>query len=323
MELFSGLIPIFLFIIGFFVLIKGADLVIKGATSFARFLRVSEWLIGVVIVGIGTSIPELSINVTAALEGTSIGVGTILGSNIFNMLGIMGILAFTSPIVMRSEWVRRDFPINIGIIVLAGIVLFFPVFGGDYMGITRLEAVLLIVVFLVWMRFMARRKDDDVVQPHYEKSDEATWYISTLLIIVGLIGVFFGSNWVVSGAESIARLAGISEQLIALTVVALGTSVPEIAVSLRALMKGNTSIAVGNVLGSNIFDLIGIFGITGIIAAIPAPSEFVFDYLFLLITASVLVLFIFVGKRLSISRGQGLFLLLSYATYLLLIIMRG
>lgn len=317
------LVSVLLFALGFFILIKGADFIIKGATTVARFLGVSQWLIGVVIVGIGTSLPELAINIQGAFDGNTIGVGTIIGSNLFNMLAILGVMAFATPLVFRESWIRIDMPINIFVIILSGLVLFFPVFGGTFFGITTAEAVLLFVVFIIWIYFMAKRKDDDIVQPHSEHADTAAWYISALLIIVGIGGVFLGSEWIVGGAERIALFAGISEGLISLTIVALGTSVPEIAVSLRALMKRNTTLAVGNVIGSNIFDLIGIFGITGIITAIPVSKELSFDYTYLLVASSLLFILMFLGKKKAISRGQGLFLFLTYVVYLLIIIIRG
>ena len=321
--MFSILLSVFLFILGFFILIKGADFVIRGATSIARFLGVSEWLVGVVIVGIGTSLPELAINITSAWQGTPVGVGTILGSNIFNMLGIMGIIAFVAPVTLRPEWIKRDLLINIGAVIASGAVLFLSVTGSDFMGITRLEALFLFILFITWMRFMAIRKDDDVIHPHHEQADIAAWHISALLIVAGLVGVFLGSDWIISGAEKIARHAGVSESLIGLTIVALGTSVPEIAVSLSAIVKRNISIAVGNILGSNIFDLLGIFGIAGMIVPIKVLDIFVFDYLYLLTTAILIFTFMFVGKHYTVSRTQGLFIFLLYLAYILVITLRG
>ncbi len=321
--MFSTIIAIILFVFGFFILIKGADFVIRGATSVAHYLGVSEWLIGVVIVGIGTSLPELAININSAFEGTSVGVGTVFGSNLFNMLAILGMVAFISPVVMRPEWIRRDLPINIGVIMLTGAALLFPISGGNYYGITRPEALLLFMAFIVWIRFMALRKDDDIEQPHSEYADTSAWYISALLIVAGLVGVFVGSEWIVDGAQKVARLAGMSEGLIGLTIVALGTSIPEIAISIRAITKKNTALAIGNILGSNIFDLIGIFGIAGLIATIPMPEAFLFDYLFLLFTSILLFAFMFIGKINTISKTQGLILILTYFTYLIIIIIRG
>lgn len=313
------LLSILFFIIGFFILIKGADFVISGASSIAKYLNVSEWLIGVVIVGIGTSIPELSINIGSAFFDKPIGVGVILGSDIFNLLCILGIVNFVSPMIMKESWVKIDLPINIFAILLSGLVLFF----GEYSGITRPEALILFIAFLIWLIYMVKRKDDDIIQPHYEGSDIAAWYLSAALILIGLLGVFLGSYWIIGGAEKIATLAGLSEGLISLTVVALGTSVPEIAVSMRAAIKGKSNIAVGNILGSNIFDLIGIFGITGLIVKIPTPENFFFDYLFLLISSIVLTLFLFIDKKHSLRRWQGLLLFLAYIVYLILIIIRG
>jgi len=317
----SIIISIVLFVTGFFILIKGADFVIRGSVSIARFLHLSEWLIAVVIVGIGTSIPELSINITAALEGNSIGIGTILGSNIFNIFCILGILSLATPVVLKKSWTNYDLPLNIIIIAFTGAVLFLPL-TGVFDGIARGEAVLLFLLFLAWIVFMVKRKDDADAVQHQESSDTTAWYIALILIAVGLVGVFFGSEWIVHGAENLARLAGVSEVLIGLSIISIGTSIPEVTISLRAIIKKNTNIAVGNIIGSNIFDLLGILGIAGLIAPIAISTHLFFDFIFLFAGSIILYIYVRRGTQ-TLSRKEGLTLVLFYLIYLILIGIRG
>lgn len=317
------IIDIILFFIGFFVLIKGADLMIGGSVKLARFIGMSEWLIGVVIVGIGTSLPELAISLNSAIEQSTVGIGTIIGSNIFNMLIILGFAAFISPIILKPAWVKWDIPINIlSTLTLIVIVLMPSVFSSVYT-ITRFDSLILLVLFVLWMFFMVHRKDDVIAESHEESDDKTAWPLSILLITLGLIGVVLGGEWVVNGAISVAEMAGVSKGLLGLTIVAIGTSIPEITVTFRALIKRRNGIAIGNIIGSNVFDILLILGLSALISPLLIPSFLVIDIFFLLFTATTLYVFIITNKNNTISRLQGLLLILFYFAYLIWVIIRG
>ena len=211
-------VPLILFALGFFILIQGANILIRGASSIARIFKLSPWFIGVVIVGIGTSIPEFSINVASVFNGNTVGLATIIGSNIFNTLFILGISALIAPLVFKREWIISDLPINIGAVIVAALVILVPVFGETALhGITRLEGALLVVLLLAWITFMLRRKSmaHEGIDP-----DIFSWVVSLAFIAVGLIGVFIGGRWVVDGAGTIATLLGVSPALVGFTAVA-------------------------------------------------------------------------------------------------------
>lgn len=317
MELFTA---IFLFFFGFFVLVRGAQILVKGATSIAKLFKLSPWFIGVAIVGIGTSVPELSINLVAAFEGNSVGVGTIIGSNTFNILMILGVSALFMPIVMKKTWIQ-DFFINAAVVGIAGAMLAFPVLGDQsVVGISRLEAGALLTLFILWLVFMFRRGGSEEAPTDYRVF---TVFTSFVMVIAGVVGVFFGGSWVVSGAETIALLAGVSPTVIALTIVGAGTSIPELTVSVVAALRKNTGIAVGNVLGSNIFDFLGILGITGLIHPIVVSEGVRFDIAATFIATILLLVVLFLGRTNRIGRAEGLVLILSYVLYLAVFIIRG
>jgi len=314
-------VSILFFLIGFFILIKGAGVLVSGASSIARIFNISNWFIGVVIVGIGTSIPELSINIASVFNGNTIGLGTIIGSNTFNILFILGLSSLFYPIAMKREWVLKDFIFNILAIVAASTVIIFPIFGeGDYLGVTRYEGGFLLGFFFLWIFFMFRRKQE------FESSGDYKIFVfitSLIMIFAGIIGVFLGGRWVVGGAETIARLFGVSDALIGLTIVAVGTSLPELAVSITALIKRRVDIAVGNIVGSNIFDFLGIIGITAMIKPIQVFSSVRFDIVATLFAALALFAMTFIGRKYILSRFEGLFFVSMYFLYILIVIWKG
>ena len=311
-----------LFVVGFFFLIQGANYLVSGARSVAKLFNASPWFVGIVVVGIGTSIPELAISVASVFNNNEVGLATLVGSNIFNTLFILGFSAVLSPLVLKRVWVRRDLVLNIGAIVCATIVIFLPVVGDPaWLGVTRLEAGILAVLFLCWIAYMLKRHETLTGSTDYSVFSVFT---SFLLIVVGILGVFLGGQWVVHGAEAIALLHGVSPALVALTVVAVGTSLPELAVAIVALLKKQKGIAVGSIIGSNIFDFLGIIGITALLRPIPTTLSIGFDMLAVFISASILFVMMFVvGKRYTIGRAEGLFLILCYALYLVFIFSRG
>jgi cation:H+ antiporter len=307
-----------LFVVGFAILITGARFLVNGAASVATLLQMAPWVIGVAIVGIGTSIPELSISISSALQGNNVGLGAIIGSNTFNLLMILGLVALFSPIVFKRAW-YKDLVFNIGAIAVATLALLLPLLGDpQFVGLTFEEGMLLTVLFLVWILFLFKRKaiaDDGV---DYQV---LTGFSSFVMITAGFLGVFLGGKWVVDGAETLALLAGLSPAVIGLTVVAIGTSLPELTVALVAIFKKQDGLAVGGIIGSNIFDFLGILGITALIKPFPVFESIQIDIYATLISA-VLLTFLLVGfgKRGVLSRKEGMLLILGYIAYLYFIL---
>jgi cation:H+ antiporter len=318
MELFTTL---FLFVLGFFVLIKGAQVLVHGAVSIARIYGISGWVIGMVIVGIGSSIPDLSIMLASAFDGNSIGLSAIIGSSAFNLLVILGIAAVIAPVAMRREWVFRDVPMNAGVVMLAGAFILFPILGDpSWVGISRLEALVLTGLFIAWIIFMLTRQqmpDETLDQQVY------TGVVSAVLISVGLLGVFFGGAWVVDGAEALAALLGASPTLVGLTIVAIGSSVQNLIISLVAFSQRQIGVAVGNVIGTNIFDFLGVLGISALIHPVPVLDPILFDVIFALGATFIIISVLFVGKGFTVSRTEGALMLSSYLLYITAIVARG
>ena len=310
-----------LFGVGFYVLIKGANVLIRGAASIAKIFGLSAWFIGMVIVGIGTSIPEFSINVASVFDGSSVGLATIIGSNTFNTLFILGLAALVAPLTFRREWIVRDLPLNIIAVLVATAAILLPVFGGEIHGISRLEGLVLTVLLFGWLFFMLHRRgtSDDGAD-----TEVFSWTASLIFIFAGLVGVFIGGKWVIDGAVTIATLAGVSPAFVGFTAVAIGTSMPELVVSLVAAWKKQTSLAVGNVIGSNIFDFLGILGITALIRPVAVLESIKFD-IFATLGATLLLLLsaLYIGKRFTLTRTEGCIFVFLYLVYFGFLFIRG
>ena len=304
-----------LFALGFFILVKGAQVLVHGAVTVANIFKVSTWFIGAVIVSIGTSIPEFSINLASVFSNNDVGIATILGSNIFNVLMVLGIMAIVSPVIMQRSWIMRDLVTFIFITLGASAFILLPIFGPkDFYGITSIEAMVLTGVFIVWLANMIRSWDEAQENLDFEV---VTVFTAIMMIIGGLLGVFIGGNWVVDGAVLIATIIGVSPSTIGFTVVALGTSLPELVVSLVALKKGTFGIAVGNIVGSSIFNLLGVLGITGMIQAIPiTEGSILIDVGFVVFAALLWLLFMFTGKKYTISKTEGYLFVLLYIIFI-------
>ena len=317
MEFVSALA---LFFVGFFILIRGADYLVKGAVRLAQLFGVSPWFIGVVVVGIGTSIPELAITVASVFDGTDVGVGTVIGSDIFNLF-IIGVSALLAPIVLQRAW-TKDFALNALAVTAFGFFALFPILGDpNYFGITRPEGIALIVLSIAWIASLFRN-----TPPSLEVVERRVFaYVSaTALTLAGLAAVFFGGNWVVEGAEVIALALGASPALVGLTVLGIGTSLPELIVSVTAALRGQSGIAVGNLIGSNIFNALGVIGVAGALHPFLFNARFAPD-LSVLVGASALlaVAVFFFGKRLTISRLEGTVFILTYVAYFVFTFWRG
>ncbi len=333
-----------LFFIGFYILIKGAGLLVDGSTSLAQRLKISNFVIGLVIVGIGTSIPEFAITFIANIKGEgSIGLGTVIGSNTFNILAILGISALFFTLPFRRHWVSQDLIWNI--LAILAVILFLIPFNSD--GLSRFEGLTLLVLFAIWLYWVViksngvnpvrSRARDEVASP--KDRGAATSYgvnppehkplrilvlpLAVLFILAGLLGVILGGNWVVAGAEIIARELGMSEALIGLTIVGIGTSLPELAATFVAAFKSQPGIAVGNIIGSNIFDFLVILGAAALVKPIVFPPDLLFDITITLASAALLYLFMFVGKRNVLKRWQGLVFIVLYIVYLAYLVRKG
>ena len=302
-----------LLIVGFVLLIKGADLFVDGASSVAAKLKVPSLIIGLTVVSIGTSLPEAAVSISASLSGNnSISLGNVIGSNIFNLLMVVGVSSAILPIVTDRDMLKRDMPINIGITVLLGILLF----DGN---LSRLEALLLLLLLVAYMFLLIRSALKNRVEA--EETKGLSWAKSIVFIVLGMAAIIGGGQLVVNSAKTIAMALGMSETLVGLTVVAIGTSLPELVTSVVAARKGDSGIAMGNVIGSNLFNILFILGMAGVIKPLTADAAFFIDTGILLGISALMLLFAFTKRK--ISRVEGITCVLIYVAYTAYIIMRA
>ena len=294
-----------LLIIGFVLLIKGADFFVEGSSSLARFLKIPSVIIGLTIVAMGTSAPEASVSINAALAGNNdIAVSNIIGSNIFNGLVVVGICAFISGFKTNKDILKRDMPVNI----LITAILCVMIADGR---LSRLEGILL----LAGMSFYSVNMILSALKTRSSCPDEKSMplYKSLIFIAGGLVAVIFGGNLVVNNASQIAVSFGVSQNFIGLTIVAIGTSLPELVTSIVATRKGDSGLALGNAIGSNIFNILFILGMSATISPLHILSESVIDCAILLVSG--ILLFVFAYTRKSMNRTEGAICVLSYIGY--------
>lgn len=311
-------IAIALFVFGLAILIFGAEYLVKGAAAVASRLRVPPLAIGLTIVAFGTSTPELTVNIYAALSGsTDLAVGNIIGSNIANILLILGAAAIITPLAVKSSTVWKEMPFALlgGIMVLALGADFF-ISGTSPDILTRGDGIALLGVFTIFMYYIVGLARANAVQD-IDAKQQYSFLTSTLYIVGGLAALVFGGKLLVDQAVYLAQLFGLSEAIIGFTVVAVGTSLPELATSIIAARRGQVDIAVGNVIGSNIFNIFWILGITAIIAPLPVPESFVPDILMEIVVSIALFAIMFVGTRHTVDRWQGWSFIGAYFLYIL------
>lgn len=314
------ILSIVYFVVGIVLVILGADWLTKGASDLARRLKMSELMIGLTIVAVGTSLPELVISVGAALSGNSgISLGNVLGSNIFNGMLILGIAAVITPITFSGKMLSRELPFNllasIVILLVSGSML---VGGAPGEYITRYGGMLLLCFCAVFVRYTFSLKSGDE-----EETAQQPMSVGKILLFIagGLAALIFGGKMFVSGASDIARGFGLSEALIGITIVSAGSSLPELAVSVNAARKGNVGIALGNVLGSNILNVFFILGCSATISPISLAGFSPVDYYVLLASSLFIYLFCaFFGKN-KITRIEGSLLVMGYVAYIVYLIM--
>ena len=316
------LINIILLIIGFVILIKGADFFVDGASGIAGNFKVSKMLIGLTIVSFGTSAPELAVSIKALISGSGdIVLGNVIGSNILNIFLILGCAAIVHSLSVKNSTVKKELPITMLITVLFGVLLSDSLFDkGVINNFSRLDGIVLILFFSVFIYYLfslARNKIDDT-------SDEIIIPMKKAIIytIIGLIGIVLGSHFVVDSASFLARFWGISERMISLTIIALGTSLPELVTSVSATKKGEYDIAIGNVVGSNIFNIglvvglpVSIFGGIGVIS---------FNYIDLLVMVlGAVLLFIFSFNDKKINKVEGIIFIMIFIVYYSYVVLGG
>ena len=302
-----------LLVVGFVLLIKGADFFVDGASSIAGKLKVPSLIIGLTVVSMGTSMPEAAVSVSASLSGdNAISLGNVIGSNIFNLLMVVGVSSIILPIVTDKDILKRDMPINLAITAILCVLLF----DGQ---LSRLDAIILLLLFASYMFLLIRSALKNRVEA--EETKIMSWTKSLIFVVIGLAAIIGGGNLVVNSAKTIAANLGMSQTLIGLTVVAIGTSLPELVTSVVAAKKGDSGIAMGNVVGSNIFNILMILGLAGVIKPMTANVEFFIDTAILIAVSLLMFLFAFTKKKTS--RLEGAICVLVYVAYTAYIIMRA
>ena len=305
--------------LGFVCLVKGADWFVDGAVGIATKFGIPQIVIGLTIVAMGTSAPEAAVSITAALQGSAdITIGNVVGSNILNILIILGLSALIYPLKVEKTTIWVDIPVMIG----ATILLFALGYDGT---VSRLDAGILLIIFAAYLGFLfyltKKNKSEEKLLTssdiENENSEETEKKLSLpkalILTAIGLGLIILGSNFAVDAASAIARMVGLSERFIGLTIVALGTSLPELFTSVSASIKKNSDIAIGNIVGSNIFNILFIVGLSGLIIPVPFEAAFRFDTLVALGAAAML--FVFALPKKQLPKFTGLIMLLSYAVY--------
>ena len=301
-------IAIALLIVGFVMLTKGADWFVDGSSALAFRLGIPQLVIGLTIVAMGTSAPEAAVSITSALKGNEgITVGNVVGSNIMNILLILGIASVIVPLAVQKSTRMIEIPYMIAITVLFGVL--------GYTGemVTRVEGGILWIAFLIYLGYllwMAKKGKEDNEPDEKQKSLP----VQLLMILVGLICIVLGSDFVVDGATEIAKVIGISERIIGLTIVAFGTSLPELVTSIAAARRGNADIAIGNIVGSNVFNILFVAGTSALISPIVFESKFVLDTAVATATA-VLLLVCVCNKEGKLKRSGGIIMLAAYSVY--------
>ena len=301
-------------VLGIGLLVKGADLLIAGASGLARRAGIPEFVIGLTLVAFGTSLPELTVNVQASLEGASeITLGNVIGSNIANILLILGIAGLIRPLSINRTFVKKEVPLNfLSILVLFAMVSDRMLDGSSQAFVSRSEGLVLITTFVGYLYFLAAFLERNSVE---EEIQRLGYGKGALLIVLGFAGLILGANWTVSGGVDLALSLGVSQVVIGLFMIAVGTSLPELLTSAVAAYRGNPDIALGNVAGSNIFNVSLVLGASALIHPIPVPERVFKDLALLFLATLVLLISNYTGRKHSVSRAEAILFLLIYTAY--------
>ena len=311
----SILLQVVLLLVGFVFLIKGSDFFVDGASSVASLLKIPTIIVGLTIVAFGTSAPEAAVSITSSWTGNNaMAVGNVIGSNLFNMLMVIGIAALLSNLLMEKSVLEKDLPFLVGITVLWAV---FIVIGWN---ISQIEGIILLVILLAYIIYLVRSarksKDADVVE-----KPKLSLPKSIIFILVGIAGIVLGGDLVVNSASDIAIALGMSEALVGLTIVAIGTSLPELVTSITALRKGENQLVIGNVIGSNIFNILFVLGASSAISAIPLDSSLLIDVLFMV--AVTILCYIFGKTQDKYDKKEGIILIALFIVYMAFAILRN
>ena len=302
-------LQVIILLAGFLFLVKGADWFVEGAASIAKKLGIPQLIIGLTIVAMGTSMPEAAVSITAAInKNAGITIGNVVGSNILNIFIILGITAVITNVAIQKSTLLYEIPF---MTVITIILLIFGITGSE---VTFIEGVIFWILFLIYLGYlfvMAKKGND---QEEAEAKDNPVWKCMLLMVIGGIL-VVKGSDFAVSGATEIARYFGMSERFIGLTIVALGTSLPELVTSVTAARRGNTGIAIGNIVGSNIFNILFVIGTTALICTVSFESKFIIDTVIAVLCGAILWIGTFRHKELR--KPCGVVMLLCYVAYFL------
>lgn len=315
------IINILLILAGFVLLIKGADWLVEGASGIAKKFHIPEIIIGLTIVSIGTSMPELFVSITSAVKNLEdISLGNVIGSNICNLLLILGLSATINPIIFKKETKMFEIPMNLGITIL------FLILCNIGNQVSRIDGIILLVAFIAFITYtivMAKKGNDLNNNEDIEtdkKPRKAIWDI--VFILLGIIALKFGGDFVVDNAEAIAKTFNISEKIIGLTIVAIGTSLPELVTSVTAAIKKNSDIAIGNIIGSNIFNFLFIIGVASSINPINYNTSYNLQMAILLVATFVLGLFPHTDRKDEMTQSNGITYLMLYALYMVVLFVK-
>ena len=313
-----------LLIIGFFFLIKGADLFVDGAASIARKFNIPSMIIGLTIVAMGTSAPEAAVSITSSLSGQNdMSVANVVGSNFFNILVVLGVSSLISKLPVQKNTIKKDTPF---LLIVSGLLLVFGI--NKY--ISRIEGLILLIVFVYFLYSTVKMaksatnldssSDNEIALAESDTTTQTPILKTVILSVIGILGIVIGGDMVVDSATSIATLFGMSANLVGLTIVAIGTSLPEFVTSIVAIKKGETEIAIGNVIGSNIFNILLVLGLATFISPITISTLALIDIIFML--CITIVLYLFMKKDYSLVKKHGIILVGIYIVYMSYTIIR-
>lgn len=308
-------LQVLLLVVGFTMLIKGADWFVEGASKIADKFGIPQLVIGLTIVAMGTSAPEAAVSITSAVKGSAgITIGNVVGSNIMNVLVILGITAVIRAIAVQKSTIRYEIPFTIGITVVLAVL------GLTDNRVSRLDGAILWALFIVYLLYLLRmaKKGQDVIEDVPELSEKDTPLRMILMVLIGAVLIVWGADITVDAATELAKIFGMDDRLIGLTIVALGTSLPELVTSVTAAIKGKADIAVGNIVGSNIFNILFVVGTTALITPVTYSASFMVDSIVAAATMVLLLLCVLPKKKLG--RVGGLVMLAGYAAYFVYLI---